>query len=455
MPGSPVTSGAINIDGRMVAPVTTADLPLTHESLAHLMQGLSLKQHTHGVFDWELAASRYDYRRDQKRQIAAGGSGTLADGSGTGWQTLAAKGTWRPPLAGSAHVADFGLQQESYRLQYVTSPVSGNWLVDTPGVPISDTGGESQLRSAYAQDAWTISPHWKTVVGLRAEQWAANGGHTRILNAAPIVNTSWPTHHESHVSPKAALAWQWQHDTVVKFSAGRAVRFPTVAELYGATSTTNALFINDPNLKPERSWTRELSAEKDWGKSMLRLTGFSEDTHDALYSQTTFDAAANRNVTRVQNVAHIRTTGIELAYSGTDVGTSGLDVNASVTYADSQIKENAGFVAVPGDTLGKRQPNIPRVRAAALAIYRWNERWSTSVGARYSGPQFRTLDNSDVNGFTYMGVSRFFVVDLRTRWRVDEHWSAAFGINNVNNDKYWNFHPYPQRTFVAELKVDL
>jgi len=29
------------------------------------------------------------------------------------------------------------------------------------------------------------------------------------------------------------------------------------------------------------------------------------------------------------------------------------------------------------------------------------------------------------------------------------------GIDNLNNYKYWNFHPYPQRTYLAELKYDL
>ena len=463
-PGAPVTSGAINVDGRSYAPLAGGDFPVTRESLTHVMQGVSLKQHTHGVFDWEVAASRYDYRKDTKRQNAAsnpipaaesGGPGTLADGSGTGWNTLAAKGTWRPAFAGNPHIFDFGLQQDCYRLAYVTSAIPGDWISDGAGAAISDVGGDTRLQSAYAQDTWTISPHWKTALGARAEWRTASAGRSRIFTVTPAVDNEWPTRRESHVSPKAALSWQWLPDTVIKAAMGRAVRFPTVAELYGATSTTNALFINDPNLKPERSWTRELGAEKDYGNALLRLTGFAEDTHDALYSQTIFDAAANRNVTRVQNVGHIRTLGVELAYSGTDVGAKGLDVNASATYADSVIKDNAGFVSVPGDTVGKRQPNIPRWRAAALVAYRWSAKWSTSVGARYSGRQFRTLDNSDVNGDTYMGVSRFFVVDLRARYRLDERWSAAVGIDNVNNDKYWNFHPYPQRTFVAEVKADL
>ncbi|MEP6966064.1 MAG: hypothetical protein ABI845_11295 [Polaromonas sp.] len=32
---------------------------------------------------------------------------------------------------------------------------------------------------------------------------------------------------------------------------------------------------------------------------------------------------------------------------------------------------------------------------------------------------------------------------------------AAFGIDKLNNYKYWNFHPYPQRSYPAELKFEL
>ena len=33
--------------------------------------------------------------------------------------------------------------------------------------------------------------------------------------------------------------------------------------------------------------------------------------------------------------------------------------------------------------------------------------------------------------------------------------SAAFGIDNLNNYRYWNFQPYPQRSYTAELKFVL
>jgi len=454
--GAPVSSGAISIDGRGYAAVTGADLSLSDEKLTHTLHGLSLKTRTQGVWDWEVAASRYSYDRDTKRQNAAGGAGTLADGGGTGWTTLAARGTWRPDGMRGTHIVDFGVQQDHYRLAYLTSNIAGNWLADAPGSVSSDVGGTTRLQSLWAQDAWRIAPDWKAVLGLRAEDWRASGGYTRIPGATPAVNANWAGRGENHLSPKAALSWQASPRTVVKAALGGAVRYPTVGELYGATSTANSQYINDPNLKPERSWTGELSVERDLAGAggLARLTFFAEDTRDALYSQTTFDAVANRNISRVQNVGRIATRGLEAAYNASDVFTPGLDLQASVTYAHSVIKENAGFVSVPGDTLGKRQPNIPRWRAAALASYRWNPQWSTSIGARYSGRQFRTLDNADVNGYTYFGVSKFFVADVRAQWRINKTFTAAFGIDNLNNYHYWNFHPYPQRSYTAELKAD-
>ena len=462
--GNAVTSGPVRIDGAGFAPLTGADLFATDESLTHVIHGLSAKSRTQGVFDWEASASRYDYRRDLKRQNGAdgtlpaaldGGAGTIADGRGTGWTTLALRGTWRPAGPKGPHVVDAGVQQDRFVLAYRTSAIAGNWRTDAAGALASDVGGTTHLRSVWAQDAWAFARDWKTVLGARVERWSASSGFTAIPTASPSVDVLWPERSETHVSPKAALSWQWKPDLVLKASAGRAVRFPTVAELYGATSTTNALFVNDPGLRPERSWTGELSAEKDIGGNLLRLTAFGEDTRDALYTQATFDAVANRNVSRVQNVGRIATRGLEAAWTGTGVWLTALDLNASLTWADSVIKDNAGFVTTPGDTIGKRQPNIPQWRAAALASYRWTPRWTTSVGARYSGRQFRTLDNSDVNGNAYMGVSPLFVVDVRARVQIDRTFSAAFGIDNVNNRTYWNFHPYPQRTFFAELRADL
>ncbi len=462
--GAAVYSGAVSINGRGYT-LLPSDFGVSEEKNTQLMHGLSVKSRTQGVFDWEVAASLFEYRKDKLRASTTaqpasltGGAGTLQDQSGTGWNTLALKGIWRPTGLDGAHIVDFGAQREGYKLRILRSNITGNYTTDAPGSVANDVGGTARLTSLYAQDAWRFAPLWKAVLGLRLEDWTAADGFT-TFGAGNAANTRYAERSLSAASPKAAVSYQWGSDTTLKASTGRAVRFPTVSELYGATATTNSLYVNDPNLRPEKSWTSELSLEKDLASvglsGIARVTLFTENVRDSLYSQTTFDAVANQNISRVQNVGRIKTNGVELAFSGTDVLKRGLDLSGSLTYADSRIKENMGFVSTAGDTLGKYQPRVPVWRATALASLRVDAQWTGTFAARYSGNQFSTLNNADINGFAYQGSSKYFTTDVRVRFQASKQVSLAVGIDNLNNYQYWNFHPYPQRTLMAELRYDL
>ncbi|RZJ49636.1 MAG: TonB-dependent receptor, partial [Acidovorax sp.] len=137
------------------------------------------------------------------------------------------------------------------------------------------------------------------------------------------------------------------------------------------------------------------------------------------------------------------------SYQAANVFVRGLDIGSSLTWTDSKITRNDKFPA----SVGKWQPRIPAWRASAVATYRPDATWSYTLGARYSGKQYGTLDNTDANGFAYQGTSRYFTTDVRVRYQVSQQVSVAMGIDNLNNYRYWNFHPYPQRTYMAELKV--
>ncbi|MCC2954383.1 TonB-dependent receptor [Massilia sp. IC2-477] len=446
--GQPVYSGRIDIGGKGYT-LGATDFNASNEDLRHLMHGLSLKSHSKGVFDWELAASLVDYDEDTLRAPTSalpaalnGGPGRIVDMAGTGWTTFAAKGIWRPQ---GAHVAEFGYQREAYKLASIEH-ATANWIDGVPGARNQAFSGRTEIQALWAQDTWKFAPGWKTVLGLRVEHWRAHDGRTS--NAATSV-----AHGERRgtwISPKAALAWQATSDWVLKASAGRAVRMPTVSELYqGGISGSGTLINNDPGLEPERSWTGELSAERSLEKGLLRLTAFGERTSDALYSQT--NVLVTPNVTNVQNVGRIETKGLELAYNASDVAVNGLDLQSSLTWTDSEITRNDKFPA----SVGKWQPRIPRWRATSVATWRASDRLAATLAARYSGRQFSTLDNSDPNGFAYQGASRYFTVDARVHWKLAKQWSVALGVDNLNNYQYWNFHPYSQRTWVLEARYDL
>ncbi|WLI90489.1 TonB-dependent receptor [Massilia sp. R2A-15] len=434
------TPAVINIDGRRYD-VKASDLAPSVASLSHLMQGFSLKRHARAEWDWEVAASKYDYREDRVRTptvLAATGPGTITDMAGSGWTTLALKGIWRP---NAAHVVETGVQSDSAHLRTRVS-ASGDWIGGAPASIVSRFNGDTGLQSVYAQDTWRFAPQWKTTLGARIERWSAFGGE--LANASSTVQ--FGERLETSVSPKAALSFAAARDWTLKASLGRAVRNPTVAELFQGSIVDNAIVNSDPLLRAEKSWTGEFSAERVRNDGVLRATVFAERTRDALYSQP-----LTATVNTVQNIGRIRTNGLELAYQADDVLVSGLSLSSSVTYADSIITENRALPA----SVGKRQPRVPAWRANLLATYHTGQHWTTSFGARYSGRQYSALDNSDVHGDTYMGVSDYLVTDVRVRYRMNRNWSASVGIDNLGNAKYWAFHPYPQRTLIAEVRWDL
>ena len=446
--GNPVYSGDININGKKYT-LSATDISNSQNRLEHLSHGLNLKSSTKGVFDWEVAASLYDYSKDIARSplvaipaANSAGAGRITDQSGTGWNTLALKGIWRPA---AQHTVEFGYQREAYHLRTRVSD-TGNWIAGDAEKQFSAFTGDTSLQSLYVQDAWRITPQWKTILGVRAEQWKADNG--ALANASTSLN--FAARSENYFSPKAAVSYATGGEWTFKASVGRAVRMPTVSELYQGSISNTTIVNNDPNLKPEKSWTTEWSAERSLhdGRGILRTTLFHERTSDALYSQT--NTLVTPNITNIQNVDDIRTTGLEIAFADSDVLIPGLDVSASVTYADSEIVRNDKFAA----SVGKRQPRVPDWRANLLLSYRITEKFSSSLGIRYSGKQYSALDNSDVNASTYFGFSDFLVADLRLRYQVARQWSAAIGIDNLNNKKYWAFHPYTQRSVVAELKFD-
>jgi iron complex outermembrane receptor protein len=467
-------SQPVAVDGKRYT-LAASDFPRSHETLQHQMHALNLKSRTRGTFEWELAASLYDHGRDQARayaptSAAAPQAGRITDQAGTGWHTLVAKGTWRPGGTGGAHTVDLGVGQDTYRLR-TRVDTSTDWQTGAAAAFASRFDGNTRTRSLFAQDTWNFAPTWATVLGLRAERWEAWDGATEsaftgaadrgICSAASgRCLLSHPARSASHLSPKAALSHAVNDHWVLKTSTGRAVRYPTVSELYqGGINAAGQAINNNPDLRPERSWTSELSAEWTSGGALpgisARATLFHEATRDALYSQ--LNTATNANT--VQNVDRVRTTGLELAGRAGGSATSwllpGLSLQGSLTHADSRTVANSGFVAVPGDTIGKWQPRVPRWRATALALWQATPQLSASLGARYSGLQFSTLDNSDPNGLAYQGASQYFTTDLRLRWQFDRQWQVAVGVDNLNNDRYWNFHPYPQRTWTAELKFNL
>jgi iron complex outermembrane receptor protein len=101
---------------------------------------------------------------------------------------------------------------------------------------------------------------------------------------------------------------------------------------------------------------------------------------------------------------------------------------------------------------GKLIPQVPRRRATLVATWHGPGDAALTLAGRYASRSFATIDNSDPVGHTFQGFEGYVVADARANIPVDRHWRLAVGVENLTNRKYYLFHPFPGRTFTAEIR---
>ncbi len=426
----------------------------------HLMQSLEVGTHSDGLFDWQAALSNMRYLQDLSTtstgvfpQAQNGGAGRITDMGGTGWTTLDLKGTWRPQGESGAHIVSAGLHDDRFTLDSPTYTTT-DWLGDGEGSLYSNALGKTETRALWLQDTWRLAPDWTATLGGRYEWWQAFDGYNYAIGSNGAgVPIAQPGVRQSGLSPKASLAWQLDDAWSLTGSFGKALRFPTVGELYQSVQTGSTYLQANPYLKPERVLSSELALARNTDDSHWRLSLFNEDAADALISQTAFLPGFATPVSYTQNVGRTRQTGAELAWRQDHVLWHGLSLSGNLTYVDARILSNDGFASATGTTsVGKRVPYVPTWRATLAATYRPDDKWSYTLAGRFSSRVYASVDNSDVNAAAFTGFQSFLVFDARVHYQMDKHWSMALGVDNLGNSKYFLYHPFEQRTYYAEVK---
>jgi iron complex outermembrane receptor protein len=423
----------------------------------HLMNSLTLKTDTRGNWDGEAVFTRYDYLTDAQHTPAGvlpgkqfKTNGYIARLDGTGWSTQDVKGIWRPDGIDGSHQLSFGLHRDQYTLNNPTY-TTDDWRSSSnrgTGTLYTDGKGKTETYALWAQDVWKLTPALALTLGGRLEFWRAYDG----FNLAGNVAVDQPTVRSTNFSPKATLAWQIDPAWSAKLSFGQAYRYPTVSELYQIVSTGSTYAVPNPDLTPENVYSGELSIARQVKDTSLRVSFFQEDTRNALIAQT--DLINNVYTTTFQNVRRTRNRGVELVVEQRNAFVAGLDLSGSITYVDSRILSDPSFDSASGTTAkGKHVPYVPAWRYTLQATYRPSEHFALSVAARYQGRMYSTLDNTDSDSKVFGAFTKFFVVDTHVHYQLNDTIIADAGIDNLFNEKYFEYHPFPGRTYVASLKL--
>jgi len=445
--GNPVFAGNVNIGGiRYTIPATSFSPALGSEE--HLNVAATLKSDYASGWNFTAIASYYEMLENLQRAATTaqpgslvGGAGTLNDQGGSGWQTFDLKFD-RKPVAGERHWLTFGYHVDQYDFRQLRNNTA-NWRSGGRGSELSRAKGRTQTHALYAQDAWRFAEDWKTVLGLRAEYW-----HTfDAVSVTPTVTNDLPNRNEQAVSPKAAIEYTPTPDWLLRLSYARATRFPTVIELFQGSISPLVIANSDPNLRPERGNWAEFGAERTWHKARVRGSLYLEDTRDTLFNQT--NSGNVPSVSDAQNIDHVRIFGAELSAEARDVVIPRLSLIGTAAVNHSEVLANRNQPA----TVGKEFPQLPRVRASFLANYGITSDIGITFSGRYSGKQFATVDNSDINPRAYNGISSYVVFDSKLTWQITRNAGIGFGIDNLADERYFINHPFPGRTFFGEARV--
>ncbi len=275
-----------------------------------------------------------------------------------------------------------------------------------------------------------------------------------VTNVNGSATVKQPEVNRSDWSPKLAVSWTPSSLWAVTASVGQAYRYATASELYQLVSTGTTFTAPNPDLKPDDVLAAELRIERTFEQGSVRLSVFQDDIHDAIISQFKPLAAGSTQLfSYVSNVDHVRARGVELTLQRNNLFVRGLEFSGSATYLEAKTLATSGAAnAGGGSAIGKRLPNIPEWRATLLLTYRPNRQWAFTVGGRYSSLLYTTLDNADVTPNNYQGFASWFVADVHVNYRINPHWTASAGADNIFNREYFLFHPFPQRTWVIDAK---
>lgn len=449
--GNEVWSGQVRIDGLRYTIPNNAFAPSAGDE-EHAQTAFSIRSRHKTGWNHSAVLSQYMVLKDQLSTADLpdplardGASGALSVGDGTGWRTLELQSTYTP-AAGEQHALTFGFHANRYQLEnYTYEMVDWRDASTKHGDAQQHYKGKTAVQALYAQDAWRFHPDWTVTFGVRYERWKGYGGEQFISGANGGRVLDYHSRSESAVSPKASLAWVATDEWLLRASVGKGVRFPTVSELYQGSRRGTDITVNDPDLQPEVSYAKDLTAIRETEGSTFRVSVFEDDIRNTILQQTNI----NTNVTNVQNIERVRTRGIEFAYTVSDVLIKGLNVDANLAFARSKTLKNSGNPAYEG----KYWLRVPKVRGNVVATYKANARWAGMLAVRHSGRQYANADNSDVHPDTYGGVSRYTVWDTRITYTPNNHTEFALGIENLADKRYFVFHPYPGRTVLLEARL--
>lgn len=268
--------------------------------------------------------------------------------------------------------------QANTRQDYINRDVA-------PAYTWYEQAGDSHRYGLFVNDHIRVNDNWQMELGARFDRFSIQGALTDCYGT-PCVSGPFSQKGDA-VSPRAALIYKPEPDTVLKLLYGSAFR---------AANPTEIAFIipGEPvrvsNADPEKLTTRELTIEHFPSRNIkLWANAFHYDFEGLI------DFGPDNEYINAQD---FRSCGVLLG--GEWKSHDGYLMRASYTYADV------------ADASGARMDDAPRHQAKLQYAMPLGNAWSLGIEALHTGSR-RTLAGNSVDAYTLLNAT----LNSGTRWK--------------------------------------
>lgn len=344
------------------------------------------------------------------------------------------------------HILTFGGSYKEGKAETDEHNLS-NWKdEDSKTTLLYQSKGKDKTYALFIQDEIILMNNLTAYLGLRWDWWETYGGYENEIGTSGYPR-SYGSKKDSSLNPKVSIVYKPFEDTTLRASLGKAFRPPMIIELYRRFMTPGSFIFGNPELKPEKSVSWDLSIEqKLWKGSKVGFTYFHNDLKNLIYSRTTGQKIGFRDVVETINAGKALSKGVEI--EAEQRFNKWLKVFANFTYTHTEIKENP---AKP-ETVGKKLTGMPE-KMLNIGCELEKGPITVSLIGRYRSKVFNNDENKDVVNGVYGSYDPYFVADGKISYRLTKFASLSISINNIFDKDYYYFYKEPGRSWFGELTM--
>lgn len=331
-----------------------------------------------------------------------------------------------------------------------------NWLDTTSKRRlIHEVRGKVRTAGAYLQEELKLRENLNLYLGARLDVWENRDGYNREWRSKRYAEESFDRRRNFSFNPKLALVFRPDGRTTLRTSLGSAFRGPEVEDLYRSWYYWGRLYLCNPELGPEKTYSGEIGLDRRIGdRLLLRTAAFYNRMRDLIYSRSLSDVEVEefnkrhktsyKAIKRKENIAEAESRGFEVGIVARPA--EWISPFANLTYTGTKVLDNP---ANP-DSIGKRLPRIPLITYNLGLNIRYGHLAGWVLG-RYVDKVYNEDDNSDTQNGVYGSYDPFFVLDLSLSYDVDPYTGISVSVENLLDREYYQYYKSPGRTFMVRL----